>query len=165
MDEQKIEFSARASLVARGIRFQQMGLWAEVSAQVKINQRSQKQTPLEKLLDCWINILAGGEGVVEVNTRVRPDKVVRHSCGRHCCADQSPISATLHACHAQNVTQMRDAMKDILQRHSHAYRHKYAQEEVLRDVEMTGMPAGRQGEGWANGYFAPRKNCRGRQLG
>jgi hypothetical protein len=56
MDEQKIEFSARASLVARGVRFQQMGIWAEVSAQVKIKEKAYKHTPLEKLFDCLINI-------------------------------------------------------------------------------------------------------------
>ena len=58
MKKQKVEFSARASLVARGVRFQQMGIWAEVSAQVKIRQKAHKHTPLEKLLDCLINILA-----------------------------------------------------------------------------------------------------------
>lgn len=165
MDEQKIEFSARASLVARGVRFQQMGIWAEVSAQVKIKQKTHKHAPLEKLLDCLINILAGGEGVVEVNTRVRPDKAVQHSFGRDCCADQSTISTTLNACRAQNVTQMREAIKNILQQHSRAYRHNCTQEELLLDVDVTGMPAGREGEGCSKGYFAHRKNCRGRQLG
>src|SRR5215510_1418658 len=135
MKKQKVEFSARASLVARGVRFQQMGIWAEVSAQVTIKQKAHKHTPLEKLLDCLINILAGGEGVVEVNTRVRPDKAVQHSFGRDCCADQSTISTTLNACRAQNVTQMREAIKNILQRHSRAYRHNYTQEELLLDVD------------------------------
>jgi len=135
MDEQKIEFSARKSLVAQGARFEQMGRWAEVSDQIKIKQKAHKHIPLEKLLDCLINILAGGEGVVEVNTRVRPDKAVQHSFGRDCCADQSTISATLNACRAQNVTQMREAIKNILQQHSRAYLHNYTQEELLLDVD------------------------------
>jgi hypothetical protein len=57
-----------------------MGIWSEVRTQVKIKQKVRMHTPLEKLLDnkimffCLINILAGGAGVVEVNTRVRPDR-------------------------------------------------------------------------------------------
>ena len=97
MDEQKIEFSARASLVALGVRFQQMGIWGEISAQLKIKQKVHKHTPLEKLLDCLINILAGGAGVVEVNTLVRPDEAVQRAFGRDCCAEQSTISDTLNA--------------------------------------------------------------------
>jgi len=165
MNEKKIEFSARASLVARGVRFQQMGIWAEVSALVKIKQKARKHTPLEKLLDCLINILAGGQGVVETNTLVRPDEAVQRAFGRDCCADQATISRTLNACRGQNVTQMRAAISRILQKHSRSYQHDYTREALLLDVDMTGMPAGRQGEGCTKGYFAHRKNCRGRQLG
>jgi hypothetical protein len=165
MDEQKIEFSARASLVALGVRFQQMGIWAEIIARVKISQKVHRHTPLEKLLDCLINILAGGAGVVEVNTRVRPDEAVQRAFGRDCCAEQSTISDTLNACRAPNITQMREAISRVLQRHSCSYQHDYTQEELLLDIDMTGMPAGRLGEGCTKGYFAHRKNCRGRQLG
>lgn len=165
MDEQKVEFSARASLVARGVRFQQMGIWAAVNAQVKIKQKVHRHTPLEKLLDCFINILAGGAGVVETNTRVRPDEAVQRAFGRAGCAEQSTISRTLNACRAQNVAQMREAIRSILQQHARSYQHDYTQAELLLDVDMTGLPAGRQGEGCTKGYFAHRKNCRGRQLG
>src|SRR5262245_12199896 len=165
MDEQKIEFSARASLVALGVRFQQMGIWAEVSAHVQIKQKVHKHTPLEKLLDCLINILAGGAGVVETNMRVRPDEVVQRAFGRTDCAEQSTISRTLNACRAPNVTQLREALRGILQKHACSYQHNYTAAALLLDVDMTGMPAGRQGEGCTKGYFAHRKNCRGRQLG
>jgi hypothetical protein len=165
MDEQKVEFSARASLVARGVRFQQMGIWAEVSARVQIKQKVHKHTPLEKLLDCLINILAGGAGIVETNTRVRPDEVVQRAFGRTDCAEQSTISRTLNACRAPNITQLREALRCILQKHACSYQHNYSATALLLDVDMTGMPAGRQGEGCTKGYFARRKNCRGRQLG
>jgi len=57
------------------------------------------------------------------------------------------------------------ASLQVLQRHSCSYQHDYTQEELLLDIDMTGMPAGRLGEGCTKGYFASRKNCRGRQLG
>jgi len=61
-----IAFSARASLVALGLRFQQLNIWPVVKECVTIKQKVLQYTPLEKVLDCFINILAGGMGVVEV---------------------------------------------------------------------------------------------------
>jgi hypothetical protein len=63
------------------------------------------------------------------------------------------------------VTQLRTALKVILQRHSRSYRHDYTSAWQVLDVDLTGMPAGRLGEGVTRGYFAKQKNHRGRQLG
>lgn len=164
MDEQ-LAFSARAGLVALGTRFQRLGLWAVVSEHVKIKQKVLVHTPLEKLLDCFINILAGGHGLIEINTRVRPDRAVQRAFGRTTCAEQSTISDTLNACTVENVAQMRAALQAILREHGRSYRHDYEHHWQLLDIDMTGMPAGRQGEGVTKGYFAKQKNCRGRQLG
>jgi hypothetical protein len=163
--EQQIEFSGRASLVAVGHRFQELGLWEIVKAHVQIKQKTRQYAPLDKLLDCLINILAGGAGVVEVNTRVRPDRALQAAFGRSGCAEQSTISETLNACTGDNVTQLRAALNEILQRCGQAPQHAYAQRCQILDVDVTGLPAGRQGEGVEKGYFAQQKNCRGRQLG
>ncbi len=112
-----IEFSARASLVAVGVRFQQLGIWKIVKQHVKIKQKVRQHTPLDKLLDCFINLLAGGVGVVEVNTRVRPDRALQRAFGRKACAEQSTISDTLDACTAENIIQMRHALNAILRQH------------------------------------------------
>jgi len=164
MDEQ-IEFSARASLVALGLRMQRMGVWAVIAEYVAIKQKVLRHTPLDKLLDCFITILAGGVGLVEVNTRVRPDRAVQRAFGPNACADQSTISDTLNSCTDENVTQLRTAVMMIFRQHSQAYRHDYQAEWQLLDVDVTGMPAGRQGEAVSKGYFAHQKNRRGRQLG
>ncbi len=160
-----IEFSARASLVALGVHFQKLGIWAIVAAQVQIKQKVRQHTPLDKLLDCFISILAGGVGVVEVNTRVRPDRALQQAFGRTTCAEQSTISDTLNACTPENILQMRTAMQLILRQQSRCYQHNYTQAWQLFDVDMTGMPAGRLGEQVTKGYFAKQRNRRGRQLG
>jgi hypothetical protein len=160
-----IEFSARASLVALGLRFQVLAMWPAVQEHVQIKQKVRQYAPLEKLLDCFINILAGGIGVVEVNTRVRPDRALQLAFGRTGCAEQSTISDTLNACTPENVTQLRQALQVILQRHSQSCHHDYTQTWQVLDVDLTGMPAGRLGEGVTPGYFAKQKNHRGRQLG
>lgn len=162
--EQQIEYSARASLVAIGHHFQELGLWEIVKAHVKIKQKVRQHEPLDKLLDCLINILAGGGGVVEVNTRVRPDRALQAAFGRTSCAEQATISTTLNACSAENVAQLRAALNAILQSCGQASQHDYARHCQVLDVDVTGLPAGRQGEGVEKGYFAQQKNCRGRQL-
>jgi hypothetical protein len=160
-----VEFSARASLVALGVHFQQLGIWSVIQAHVKIKQKIRQHSPSDKLLDCFINILAGGVGVVEINTRVRPDRALQRAFGRSACAEQSTVSDTLNACTPENVLQMRRALTVILRQHSHCYRHDYQRTWQVLDVDMTGMPAGRQGEGVTKGYFAKQPNRRGRQLG
>lgn len=159
------EFTARASLSALGLRFQHLQVWPIVSEHVHIKQKVRQHTPLDKLLDCFINILAGGTGLVEINTRVRPDRVVQRAFGRVTCAEQSTISDTLNACTAENVVQLRCAVQAILRRHSRCAHHDYSTRWQLFDVDVTGLPAGRQGEGVTKGYFAKQKNRRGRQLG
>jgi hypothetical protein len=60
---------------------------------------------------------------------------------------------------------MRTAINRILHQHGCCYQHNYEEQWQLLDVDMTGMPAGRLGEGVTKGYFAGEKNRRGRQLG
>jgi len=159
------EISPRASLAVIGQRFQQMGLWKIVEGSVQIKQKVLLHTPLDKLKDCLINMLAGGTGLVETNLRVRPDRAVQLAFGRTSCAEQSTISDTLNACSAENVSQMRSAISEILRCFGGSYQHPYEMQWQLLDVDITGMPAGRGGEGVTKGYFAGTKNRRGRQLG
>jgi hypothetical protein len=163
--ENCIRYSPRASLAIVGVNMQQMGLWEMIGQEVTIQQKTVVHTPLEKLQDAFINIMAGGQGVVEVNQRVKPDVGLSAAFGRERCADQSVISATLNACQAENVDQMQQAMQAIYCRYGAGYRHHYGREWQLLDIDMSGLPAGRQGEGVEKGYFAKQKNRRGRQLG
>lgn len=159
------EISPRASLVVIGQRFQQMGIWAMVERNVTIKQKVLLHAPLDKLKDCLINMLAGGTGLVETNFRVRPDRGVQLAFGRKSCAEQSTISDTLNACSMDNVSQMRTAVNEVLRCYGSSYQHPYDTQWQLLDVDVTGMPAGRKGEGVTKGYFAGTKNRRGRQLG
>ena len=71
--ENCIRFSPRASLSIIGICSQQMGIGDMIDQNVKIQQKTVTHSPLQKLQDAFINILAGGHGVVEINRRVKPD--------------------------------------------------------------------------------------------
>ena len=160
-----IKYSARASLITAGLRMGQMNVWPTIQENVHIKQKVLLHTPLDKMKDAFINILAGGHGLVEVNTRVRVDAALSRAFGRDQCADQSTISDTFNACTSDNVEEMRTANRAIYQRYGQGYAHRYDPGWQLLDVDMSGLPAGRQGEGVEKGYFAQQKNKRGRQLG
>lgn len=158
-------FTARAGLAALGLRMQRQGIWNVIQQQLHIKQKVRQHQPLDKLLDCFINLLAGGAGLIDINRLVRPDVAVQRAFGRQTCAEQSTISDTLNACTAENVQQLRTALQLILQQHGQSYRHDYEAAWQVLDIDTTGLPAGRLGEGVTKGYFAGRKSCRGRQLG
>ena len=116
-------FTACASLAALGQQFQHLAIWSVVAAHVEIKQKTLKYRPLDKLLDCFVNILAGGHGLVEINTRVRADGALQRAFGRTTCAEQSTISDTLNACTPANVAQLRSALTCLIRQHSQTYRH------------------------------------------
>jgi hypothetical protein len=158
-------FSARASLAVVGLWMQEQGLWAKIEDQVKIEQKTLRHRPLDKVKDAFINILAGGHGLTEVNTLVRTDRVLQQAFGRQGCAEQSTVSETLNACTEKTVAQMAEALKQIYQRYSQGYGHAYETAVQVLDVDMTGLVCGGQAEGATKGYFPGRKNRRGRQVG
>jgi len=140
-------------------------IWETVSEHVRIKQKVIRHTPLDKLLDAFINILAGGQGLVETNKNVRADSGLQRAFGRERCAEQSTVSDTINASTEENVGQMRQAVTEVYRTYGQGYRHPYQSHLQLLDVDMTGMPAGRTGEGVEKGFFSGKRNRRGRQLG
>lgn len=158
-------FSGHASLAAVGLWMQEKGIWKKVEAEVMIKQKTIIHSPQEKLKDVLINILSGGQGLVEINQRVRSDKALQVAFGRKACAEQSVTSTTLNACHEINVEQMQTVLSQIYQEFGQGYQHEYEKQHLLLDIDLTGLLAGKQAEGSSKGYFSGSKNARGRQLG
>jgi hypothetical protein len=50
-----------------------MKLFDTIADHVKIKQKAIKHTPVEKLTDAFIAILASAHGLSEINTRLRSD--------------------------------------------------------------------------------------------
>jgi hypothetical protein len=155
----------RASLVALGVKVQHLDLFRPIREQGHIKQKTVRYSPIDKLYDAWIAILAGAHGLVEVNTRVRSDPALQAAFGRTACAEQSVIQDTLDACDATTVQHMEQALTTIFQQHSQAYRHDYTQHLQILDIDITGLPCGPKAAFATKGYFAKQRNRRGRQLG
>ncbi len=157
--------TAHASLAALGVKLRQLDLLAPLREEVKIAQKAVKFTPFEKLCDCFIAILAGAHGIVEINEGLRADPALQAAFGRTACAEQSVIQDTLDACTAANVAQMEAAITRVFRQHSRAAHHDFAAKEWLADADMSGMACGKKAAFATKGYFAGEKNRRGRQLG
>lgn len=157
-------YSPRATLCAIGIKLRSMKLFDTIADHVKVKQKTIKHTPVEKLTDAFIAILAGAHGLAEINTRVRSDAALQRAFGRSSCAEQSVVQETLDACDAENVRQMKYAFKVLMKSHSRAYRHSHKAQLQLLDVDMSGLPCGRQAEKASKGYFANKPHRYGRQM-
>jgi hypothetical protein len=158
------EYSPRAGLCAIGLKLQQLGLFEEVRQRVRIAQKTIYYTPMEKLESAFIALLAGARGMSEINTRLRNDVGLQRAFGHHECADQSVVQDTLNACSKENVEQLEAAHREILRRYSHTFRHDYERAHLLVDIDLTGLPCGRQAERSRKGYFDGEIRY-GRQLG
>ena len=67
--------TAHASLAALGVKLCELDLLAPIREGVKVPQKCVKYSPFEKLCDCFIAILAGAHGIVEINAGLRADPV------------------------------------------------------------------------------------------
>jgi hypothetical protein len=158
-------FSPHAGLAALGVKLRSLKLFGPIEDRVKIEQKVIKDTPVQKLHDAFITILAGAHGLVEINTRLRSDRGLQAAIGRLRCAEQSVVQDTLDACTPENVTQMERALDTIYRQHSPAYRHDYRSAWHVLDVDISGLPCGPKAAFATKGYFAKQRNRRGRQLG
>lgn len=158
-------YTSRATLCALGVKVRSLKLFETIAEHVRIRQKTIRHTPLEKLQDAFIAMLAGAHGLVEVNTRVRSDAALQRAFGRSSCAEQSVVQETLDRCSAENVRQMEGAVDAIFRAHSGAYRHDYQRGLLLLDVDLTGLPWGKSGEEAQKGYLSGYGVRRGRQMG
>jgi len=158
-------FTGCATLAAIGATLQQRDLFGPIKTRVQIKQKTIKHTPIDKLTDAFISLLAGAQGLVEINTRLRTDLGLQRAFGRTACAEQSVVQETLSACTPENVVQLHQALDEIYRSHSQGFHHDYQASFQLLDVDLTGMPCGPKAAFATRGYFAGLYHRRGRQLG
>jgi hypothetical protein len=136
------------------LKLRQLDLFKTISETVHIPQKTVKHSPIEKLYDAFIAILAGAHGLNEINSRLRSDEVLQRAFGRSTCAEYSVVQDTLDACTPENVSQMRLALNAIFRQHAQAARHNYGGSLQLLDIDMSGLPCGPRAELSCKGYFS-----------
>lgn len=158
-------FTARATLCAIGVKLRELKIFETIGEHVEVPQETVKHTPLEKLTDAFIALLAGASGLCEINTRVRADAALQRAFGRSSCAEQSTVQETLSACTKENIRQMREALNLILRHCGQTFSHPYKKKLQLLDADISGLPCEPKAELATKGYFAKQYECQGRQLG
>lgn len=111
------QFTPRATLAGIGLKLRSLKIFQPIEEKVDIHQKTVKHSPIDKLTDAFVTILAGAHGLVEVNTRLRSDPVLQHTFGREACAEQSVVQQTLNACTLTNVKLMEQATDMIFRIH------------------------------------------------
>jgi hypothetical protein len=81
-------FSSHASLAAIGRKIKKLKMFESVEQKVKIAQKRVKYSACEKLLDAFIRLLSGAQGLVEVNKRLKADTGLQRAFGLTGCAEQ-----------------------------------------------------------------------------
>ncbi len=100
----------------------------------------------------------------QVETILRPDKAVQLAFGRDQCAHSSIIQDTLDACTPETVSHLQHLNGQLYRTHGQALHHNFAQENLLLDLDLTGLLASKQAESSTKGYFAKNQGRHGRQL-
>src|SRR5881275_2100623 len=159
------QFTGCATLAAIGIKLRELNVFQPIKQSVQIAQKTIKDSPVDKLYDAFISLLAGAHGLVEINTRLRADGALQRAFGRSRCAEQSVVQDTLNACKAENVEQMEHALDTIYRQYSQGSQHDYQATFQVLDVDMSGLPCGPKAAFATKGYTASQRNRRGRQLG
>jgi hypothetical protein len=157
--------TGQASLVALGTLIEQQHILDPLRQTVVIDQKTIQHSPTDKLIDALIGMLAGAEGMVEVNTKVRSDVAVQRAFGRRGCAEQSTIQDTFDHCSAENVAQLEQVIDETFVTHSQAFWTDASQRLRLLDLDLTGLPCGKKAACATKGYFEGCYHRRGRQLG
>lgn len=127
---------------------------------VTIGMKTIRYSPICKLQQVLLSILAGCEYLVEVNCHIKPERALAQVWGLEHFADQSMLSRTLDELTLMNIEQLRAAETAIWQASSRAMRHDW-RGYLLLDYDLSGLPSGKQAEGSTKGYFSGKKTSLG----
>jgi hypothetical protein len=114
-------------------------------------------SPVEKLIEALVLILAGGRATSQADLLLRPNRWLARGWGQDQFAQQATLADTLDAFDQSSIASLRIAFEMILQTHSAALSHDYRCGDLWLDGDLTGLPASRRAEGSTKGYFAGEK--------
>lgn len=157
--------TARASLCLLGLELSRRNFFEPLRQGVHLAQKRVRYSPIDKLYQVFVACLAGAQGVVEVNHRLRPDSGLQAAFGCGGCAEQSVLQQTLDAATEDTLAQMQAAVATLFREYSRAYRHDYSGSFQLLDVDLSGMPCGPKAALATPGYLGRQRSRQGRQLG
>lgn len=146
-----------APLAVLGAYIGEHDLLSPIFTRLKFGQRMHTDRPVEALVDIWVSILAGCRSIHQVNTRIRPDVLLAKAWGRERFCEQSTLARVLDACEEEQVQQLRTGVEAVYRWIGQAPQGKWDRLPLMIDIDLTGLPAGRNAEGSTKGYFSEKK--------
>jgi hypothetical protein len=151
-------YTQYAPLVALGFYVRETDLLSPLLSRLQFPSHLHTQDPAAAVVDIWVSILAGCRSISQVNTKIRPDLVLAQAWGRPCFCEQSTLARVLDACRSEQVQQLRAGVTGVYRWLGRAPYHPWGSPDpLLVDIDLTGLPAGRQAEGSTRGYFSEKK--------
>lgn len=121
-----------------------------------IKMKQHNHPPGEKLMDAFLLILSGYQGLNQINTTLRKDPMVAQSWHRtEGIAEQSNISRTLDACDEKAVSGLKKLSQEFWEEHTQVKGHDWRRSLVV-DLDLTPLPASANAQGSKKGYFAKK---------
>lgn len=113
-------------------------------------------TRAEKLEQVVWSILTGCVYISEVNTKLRPERILAQvKCKAHF-VEQSTLALALNELTQTHLQFLTLAVQQISQRSSRLKQHD-GRGFLMLDFDLSGLPCGKQAEGSAKGYFGGKK--------
>jgi len=163
MTKSTILHTGRASLCALGEYLRRRCFFAPLREQVKIPQKTVRYCPIDKILDALVGILCGAKTIAQSNVTIRTDPAVQRAFGRTGCADQSTIARTLRACTADTIAQLERVSWYDLKRYGATPHHRFSEDLLWVDVDLTPMPIGAKAEGSERTWMGRNRSKTGRK--
>lgn len=163
MSKSTILHTGRASLCALGEYLRRRCFFAPLHEQVKIPQKTLRYRPIDKILDALVGILCGAKTIAQSNVTIRTDPAVQRAFGRTGCADQSTIARTLRACTVDTIAELERVSWYYLKRYGATPRHRFSEDLLWVDVDLTPMPIGAKAEGSERTWMGRNRSKTGRK--
>ncbi|HKZ03142.1 MAG TPA: hypothetical protein VJ180_12930 [Pyrinomonadaceae bacterium] len=146
------QFAPLAALSAHYQQNQVLAPFENVALQMKTRDFS----PVCKLKQVLVSILAGCETLTAFNSEVDGETDLAAIWGWERFADQSTLSRTLDALTLMNIEQLRTATTAIWRSMSQTRQHDW-RGFLLLDFDLSGLPCSPRAEASQKGYFSGKK--------
>lgn len=147
-------YAGLAALMAHYQRQQAFAALDDVQVAMKVRE----YTVGEKLTQVLLSVLAGCATLAEVNSKLRSERLLAHSCGWPALADQSSLSRTLDRLGQKQIEQLRTSTRTIHQAHSQVRQHDW-RGYLWLDFDLSGLPSSAAAEGGEKGFFGDKKTA------
>jgi hypothetical protein len=144
-----------APLAALSAHYQHNQMLAALE-KVDLRMKTREFSPVCKLKQVLVSILAGCETLTAFNTQLAGEASLAGIWGWKRFADQSTLSRTLDALTLMNIEQLRLATTTIWHSISRTRQHDW-RAFLLLDFDLSGLPCSPRAEASQKGYFSGEK--------